>query len=744
MNRAVAYAVASAAFATLVCGVARRLDSLPPGLTARYTAGSRAPDPSRSLLTTVEGPPWLTRLPEAWRGTQSQPFAATWSGLIAVPYDDTYVLAITADAGASLYVDGQPVFDQVARADARFGWGEIHLTRGAHAVFIEYAHLNGPPQFDFFWARHGAPPRSVPAWALRPRRVGTARLLVSLLLSASVPALAWVWAVVLVGVGITAGVAAARWARRILEHAGVWRELRWILAGSLVLTLLGIWWGLPEVWVPIELTPTAVADGWSRHYSHGWFDAYPPFHYYVLTAAISPVLTLREFAGVDLNTVAVYTTAILILRLVSAAASTGVVAAACLAGSRAFGRRAGLLASAAFALTTPFLYYAKTANVDVPYLFWFAVSIVFYLRMLDSLRLPDFILFAGAATLAVCTKDQAYGLYLLVPVVVVERMWRVNREDGRPWPFLRVFADLRIVAAVVTAAVLFAASHNFLFNFGGFVAHVRLIVGPASESYRVFESNAAGRWALFRLTIYLIRVSTGWPLFLVGTAGTALALMSPGVRRVSIWLIAPVVSYYLGFINVILYNYDRFVLPVCFVLAIFGGFAIDAVLTRSRGSRWVLAVVAASFVYTFFYASTVDVLMVGDSRYEVRRWMTANIASNDLIGISENPELLPRLEGFRAKNISSIAELRNARPRYFILNSDYARAAEPGAWGDLLRGLEQGTLEYHVRSRFRRPSPWPWLPGAHPDLVGRREEVVVFSVLRDINPLIEVFEREGP
>jgi hypothetical protein len=30
----------------------------------------------------------------------------------------------------------------------------------------------------------------------------------------------------------------------------------------------------------------------------------------------------------------------------------------------------------------------------------------------------------------------------------------------------------------------------------------------------------------------------------------------------------------------------------------------------------------------------------------------------------------------------------------------------------------------------------------HADLVGARQETVVFSVLRDINPTIDIFERE--
>jgi 4-amino-4-deoxy-L-arabinose transferase-like glycosyltransferase len=58
---------------------------------------------------------------------------------------------------------------------------------------------------------------------------------------------------------------------------------------------------------------------------------------------------------------------------VSVAAGVGTVAATCAAGARAFGRRQGLWAAGIMALTTPFLYYAKTANPDVPYLFWFAV-----------------------------------------------------------------------------------------------------------------------------------------------------------------------------------------------------------------------------------------------------------------------------------------------------------------------------------------------------------------------------------
>ena len=39
-----------------------------------------------------------------------------------------------------------------------------------------------------------------------------------------------------------------------------------------------------------------------------------------------------------------------------------------------------------------------------------------------------------------------------------------------------------------------------------------------------------------------------------------------------------------------------------------------------------------AFTYTLLYAATVDVLMIGDSRYEAERWMGAHVARNSLPG----------------------------------------------------------------------------------------------------------------
>ena len=82
------------------------------------------------------------------------------------------------------------------------------------------------------------------------------------------------------------------------------------------------------------------------------------------------------------------------------------------------------------------------------------------------------------------------------------------------------------------------------------------------------------------------------------------------------------------------------------------------------------------------------------------------------------------------------------RSDYFVLNADYARAVPPeSAASALLGGLHEGRFGYRMVFRYRRDSPWPWLPGAHHDLTGPRTEPVVLGILRNVNPTIEIFAR---
>lgn len=354
--------------------------------------------------------------------------------------------------------------------------------------------------------------------------------------------------------------------------------------------------------------------------------------------------------------------------------------------------------------------------------------------------LRDYVLFAAFATCSVCTKDQAYGLYVLASVPIVLEIWRANRRDDRPRPFLRALTDRRLWLAAVTSIVLFAAIQNLLFDWDGFVAHVRFITGSGSGPFRVFDPTPAGRWQLFLLTLDLTEQAVGWPFAIAILSGLTIALANADTRRAAIWLLVPVASYYLTFVDVILYNYDRFMLPACVVLAIFGGLAFDAFTAPVERRAWRTAGAASVFAYSLLYAGTVDYLMIRDSRYDVDRWLKARVGPSQVVGTVGQREYIPTLDGIRHVDVPDVGTLVRVHPAYMLFNADYGRAVPRDSdWGKMIQQLERGTAGYTLVARFREPVPWGWLPGMHRDLTGPRRERIVFTTVRNINPTIEVF-----
>ena len=256
-------------------------------------------------------------------------------------------------------------------------------------------------------------------------------------------------------------------------------SLRFILLLSIALNLTALWWGLPahSTWAADEIQPSHVVGGLERGFSGGWHEKYPPFHYYLLTAAYSPALLLDKLGVLDIRNLTGYTLLIVIGRLLSLAMAAGCVVLVDKCGREMLDRRAAALAALITALVTPFVYYAKTANLDVPYLFWFLASLYFYLRLRASGRAPDYLFFALTAVFAVCTKDQAAALYGPAPLLMLWATRRNDRLAGRSRTWLRTLFDRRHLLAGGAAVAAFLLIHNVLFNGSGFQSHLRLIFG---------------------------------------------------------------------------------------------------------------------------------------------------------------------------------------------------------------------------------------------------------------------------
>jgi hypothetical protein len=550
------------------------------------------------------------------------------------------------------------------------------------------------------------------------------------------PALWWIWAASLLVAAVALLRIPIRALQRELVSHGAGAAFAAVLVVTLALNTVGIWWGMPssQGWAPDELLPQGVLDGMGHAFSRGWFSTYPVFHHYLVAVAYLPILGLEWLLGAPFDLGARHVALVISGRFVGVLMAGGSLVAVYLLAADLFGRRAGLFASIVLGLTTPFVFYAKTANVDGPYVFWFAVSLVFYLRLLRTLALRHFVLFAVTATLAVCTKDQAYALYALTPIPVLIVLWKEGQGPaGRRW---RNLFDWRIAAAVAAALVTFAVGNNLVLNWPGFVSHFNLVTTQYYEPS--FDDGLGGRLKLSAFAARQIGESLGWPSAIASVGGLAMALRDPALRFAG-WTLVPVASYWLVFLNVIRYSFDRFLLPVCVVAAIFAGLAFARFL--STGQWWRQAIATAAIAFTVLYTLPVDLLMVADARYSAEHWVNAHKTTDERVA-TLGFNYMPRLPRHSYQVLVTISDLHRFKPTYVIVNADYTRRRPASTTErELLAALDAGELGYRRVFAERSGVPWDWLPGMHPALIGARMGPS-FSNLDHINPRMEIFARD--
>ncbi len=515
-----------------------------------------------------------------------------------------------------------------------------------------------------------------------------------------------------------------------------------VLGASVLLDAWGLGWGLAGdySWAPDELLPSAVRAGLEQRFSGGWHEKYGPFHYAVLAAAYEPVLLARRAGLLHADGAELDRALALAGRLVSLLMATGTVWLVARVGRELGDAWAGILAAALLAFGATFVYYAKTANLDEPYLFWFALSLLFYVRLLDRHRMRDYVLFAATAAAAVATKDQAYGLYVLTVPAVASALHAHRRTEGDR-RILATLTDPRLVIAAGVGFVVLVVLDNVVFNPEGFAAHLQVIAGPASHPFRMFTNDLAGHLALMRQTVRHLAFAMGLPALLVGGAGVAAALARPRANARWLLLLVPPVSYVATFLHVVLYGYDRFVLPLSLVLGLFGGAFLARGLRSAPPLRAAGAVLAvAVLAYSLLYAASVDRLLTHDSRYAVERWMARNIPPGAMVAAIGPLGYLPRLDGLRWRPLGpSVARVVQVHPDYVLVNADYAARADPGTGErELYDALFAGRLGYRLALRERTPPGWSLID---PAALGRDEPDRIFSNLDKVNPEICVFVR---
>jgi hypothetical protein len=471
-----------------------------------------------------------------------------------------------------------------------------------------------------------------------------------------------------------------------------------LLAVALALFATGIWWGMPHWvgWSGDEMHPTSWPQALSfQHYS-GWHTRYPPLHFAVLQGLSLPLRLGLSAAGVPVPERIVWLT--FFARGLSLLLALATLVVVYRVGREIYDRRSALLTAAVVMCGAPFVYYAKMGNLDIPYIFWFALSLLFYVRILKHHRLRDYVLFALMAAAAVCTKDQAYGLYGLAPLPI---LWSLARREHRDRGVLgglgRALIDRRFLAAAGAAAIGFAV-FQMLWNWNRFALHVRLLLGPMSDNYQDYENSPEGHEALLTLFLRQIAFCMNPALALVGIAGVAWMLWRGFKRPAGAGdepfligsLVFLIVSYYATFLSLILFSYDRYILPIALLLAFPAGRLLGAL--AAPGGRLVAlrrTAVAALFGYSLLYAASVDARLLADSRYDVEAYVrehAGNLRSAVAVGRRKH---VPRFQWIPWERMLRTKGrlLTRQRPEYVAINlSDFRHESEIQFYHRMLRG----------------------------------------------------------
>lgn len=426
----------------------------------------------------------------------------------------------------------------------------------------------------------------------------------------------------------------------------------WILLLAAGLRLAGLAWGLPAAdgWDDDGFAPRNFLTALALTWKPGSYFTYPPLHAIVLALPSLPVAawalahapSLSPHDVIATITQVPYMTYFAVAaRLISLLMALGIVWTVGEMARLVAGRHAGLFAAGACALNFGLTYYGQVSNLDVPYLFWGSLALLWCMRVVTEESPRRFWLAALFAAAAMATKDQAYGLFLLsLPLLLA--LWFA----ADPWP--RAYAG-KVVKALLPAAVLalllLLLVDGALTNMSGFIRRIAFLTGPASGDYAAYPRSGAGLWALAQ---DMADWFGGASLLAALLALTGLVLHARNRDRAK-WVagflpVLAILSFTLCFNLIALRTDARFLLPQGVLACVYIGIA--AAWLVSAGQRRLAlggsALIAVAALLALHGDIGISAAMLKDPRYDAQAWLGAHLKPGDLIETFGQNAYLPR------------------------------------------------------------------------------------------------------
>jgi hypothetical protein len=448
--------------------------------------------------------------------------------------------------------------------------------------------------------------------------------------------------------------------------------LFWILLAAAALRLPGLFWGLPAAdgWDDDGFAPRNFLTALALTWKPGAYFTYPPLHAIVLAIPSLPVAawalahapSLHPHDVISEITKPIYMTYFAILaRLISVTMSLGIIWCVGQMAQLVAGARAGLCAAAACALGFGLTYYGQVSNLDVPYLFWACLSLLWCMRAVVEQAPRRFWGAALFAAAAVATKDQAYALFVLSLPLFLAAWFAMDA-----WPRQNMRAVLvPLLSAGFVALLALLLVDGAITNPSGFLKRVAFLTGPASQDYAEYVHGPAGWWALLKVVFAYFGHGYGVVVLTLAALGVAVHLpQARGRARVG-GLLPPLamLSFTACFNFAALRTDDRFLLPqgvlACIYIGIAAAFVLQARPVLRLGG---VIVLAGTALFALHQAMAVNAAMLLDPRYDAERWLAAHAISGDSIEVYDRNWLLPRFPAGVVVNRVGPTDVKSRNP----------------------------------------------------------------------------------
>ena len=407
--------------------------------------------------------------------------------------------------------------------------------------------------------------------------------------------------------------------------------------------------------------------------------------WYFYPTLYSTVAGLCTAAGVQLGMMAPpvrdapFLDAILVSRLVGAAASLGTLGLVGWLGTRAFGRATGLLAMVLFAVVPVDVLQVHFASVDPMLTLWMMATLVASYGVARSGSWARVVLAGVAAGLATATKFTGAAGLAVVGWGIAESALR-HRAWGRAAGQVLVAVAIAVATAVVACTACVLQREGYLRE----MARLQSLIsqGGGLNSSLTTTLGWYGRPYLYQLVVGL-PFALGVSLWVVAAAGVGVAALR---RTLADRLLAVAIVPYFAIVGGYGAIYPRYLMPLVPPLVLLAARALVGTGSWPRARAALAAVVA---VHTLVFSASLVERFAYDQQVDVARWVAA-----------------------RAATTGSSPRIRIPEPwaGYSGLLEPLAREhlkAEPAAWGHWLEQSPDVFLLPEWAAIYVRRTPMP-------------------------------------